>query len=144
MAAGDFEAAQRDFQDAAKLAADPKAKAEAHYNAYRAALERQAWGEALTALREAVAADPAGSAPSRSTSTSRSASWAPAASASCSSVRTATWTNPSSSSRCLSELDRDIAEVFAEARALEDLNHPAIIRLRDCDYADAGRSRPFW
>ena len=42
-----------------------------------------------------------------------------------------------------SELDRAVTDVFSEARVLEDLNHPAIIRLRDCDYADAGKSRPF-
>ena len=62
-AAGELEEAQKDFQDAAKLASDPKAKAEAHHNAYRAALERQAWGEALASLREAVAADPVRFAP---------------------------------------------------------------------------------
>jgi hypothetical protein len=39
-----------------------------------------------------------------------------------------------------SELDRDIASVFAEARALEDVDHPGIIRLRHCDFAGAGAS----
>ncbi len=33
--------------------------------------------------------------------------------------------------------------MFAEAQALEDLYHPAIIRLKDCDYADAARARPY-
>ena len=36
-------------------------------------------------------------------------------------------------------LDRDLDEVFREAQALEALDHPAIIRVRDCDYADAER-----
>ena len=40
VATGEFEAAQRDFLQAASLAADPGAKAEAHQNAYQAALER--------------------------------------------------------------------------------------------------------
>jgi serine/threonine protein kinase len=43
----------------------------------------------------------------------------------------------------LDGLQRDVAEVFAEARVLEQLEHPAIIRVRDCDYAGAGRTRPF-
>ena len=33
--------------------------------------------------------------------------------------------------------------MFGEARVLYDLNHPAVIRLRDCDYADAGKTRPY-
>ncbi len=36
-----------------------------------------------------------------------------------------------------------MGEVFGEARALEELVHPAIIRIRDCDFADASRSRPY-
>src|SRR5262249_15090321 len=39
---------------------------------------------------------------------------------------------------------RPVAEVFREARVLEDLDHPAIIRLRYCDYADAGHTRPYF
>ena len=63
VAAGNFEAAQRDFQNAANLTADPKVKAKAHHNAYQAALERQGWDEALAALRQAVALDPGRFAP---------------------------------------------------------------------------------
>src|SRR5262249_53676031 len=40
-------------------------------------------------------------------------------------------------------LARDVAEVFREARALEELNHPVIVRLRYCDYAGANATRPF-
>src|SRR5262249_45485212 len=40
-------------------------------------------------------------------------------------------------------LDRDLNEVFREAQALEELDHPAIIRVRDCDYADPARTRPY-
>src|SRR5262249_27695415 len=43
MVAGDFESAQRDFQALAGLSADPGVRAEAHYHAYRAALERRQW-----------------------------------------------------------------------------------------------------
>jgi serine/threonine protein kinase len=33
--------------------------------------------------------------------------------------------------------------VFREAQVLEEIEHPAIIRLRDCDYADADQKRPY-
>ena len=34
-------------------------------------------------------------------------------------------------------------ELFPEAQVLEELDHPGIIRVRDADYADAGRARPY-
>src|SRR5262249_36461510 len=40
-------------------------------------------------------------------------------------------------------LDRQVTDVFREARVLEDLDHPAIIRLRDCDFADEAGKRPY-
>src|SRR4030095_224410 len=40
-------------------------------------------------------------------------------------------------------LDRGLPEVFREARVLEELDHAAVIRVRDCDYADAARTRPY-
>src|SRR5262249_29031377 len=40
-------------------------------------------------------------------------------------------------------LERDVADVFREAQVLEELEHPAIIRLRDCDFADADQKRPY-
>ena len=43
VATGAFAAAQRDFQDAAALTPDQRARAEAHYNAYGAALEQNDW-----------------------------------------------------------------------------------------------------
>ena len=41
MIAGEFAAAQKDFQQVATLVTDTTAKAEAHFNAYRAALDRR-------------------------------------------------------------------------------------------------------
>ncbi len=55
--AGNFEAAQRDFQDAAAMTPDPKIQAELHFNAYQAALERREWDTALESLRQATALD---------------------------------------------------------------------------------------
>src|SRR4051812_2196360 len=54
---GDLEAGQHDFQEVARLVADPISQAEAHHNVYRAALERRDWSEALAALRRALALD---------------------------------------------------------------------------------------
>ena len=42
------------------------------------------------------------------------------------------------------ELDRDVGKVFQEAQLLRQLDHPAIIRLWDCGYADeAAHARPY-
>src|SRR5262249_50351825 len=43
----------------------------------------------------------------------------------------------------LDGLERDVDDVFREAQVLNDLDHPAIIRLRDCRFADAARKRPY-
>src|SRR5262249_11472054 len=40
-------------------------------------------------------------------------------------------------------IDRPIADLFHEAQTLETLEQPAILRLRDCDFADAAQTRPF-
>ncbi len=61
--AGDFDAAQRDFQELTTLLPDDKARAEAQHNAYLAALERRAWPEALAALCAAATLDPERFAP---------------------------------------------------------------------------------
>ena len=58
VATGDFDAAQRDFQTVAQLVAnDPKSQAEAHFNAYQAALERRDWNAALQELFRAFRGD---------------------------------------------------------------------------------------
>src|SRR5262249_17140516 len=57
VAGGDFAAAKRDFDAVAQLTADAKARAEAHANAYRAALESRDWDAALKELLEAVKLD---------------------------------------------------------------------------------------
>jgi hypothetical protein len=59
LAAGDFGEAQKKFQTVADMQSDPKAQAEAHFNAYQAALQRAAWAEALASFRQAIALDAA-------------------------------------------------------------------------------------
>ena len=42
------------------------------------------------------------------------------------------------------DLERSLDDVFREARILRRLSHPAIIGVRDCDYADpAAKARPY-
>ncbi len=55
--AGDFDAAQKDFQAVATMVNDTKAKAEAHFNAYQTALERRDFDAALKEFIEAVKLD---------------------------------------------------------------------------------------
>lgn len=57
VAAGDFGAARRDFETVAATAPEPSAKAEVHYNAYRAALEEHEWEAALSQLMIALKLD---------------------------------------------------------------------------------------
>ena len=54
---GDFEQAQQDFQQVATLVHGADEQAEAHFSAYRAALERRRWDEALAELRRALELD---------------------------------------------------------------------------------------
>src|SRR5262249_24246518 len=63
VAAGDFQAAQGDFVSLAGLVGDAPARAEAHANAARAALERRDWDTALKELLQAVELDGARFAP---------------------------------------------------------------------------------
>src|SRR5262249_32616068 len=63
MMEGSFQAAQPGFRELAALEANPAARAEAPYNAYRAALEERQWAAALQHLTEACKIDPARFAP---------------------------------------------------------------------------------
>jgi serine/threonine protein kinase len=144
VATGDLEAAQRDFHTAASLTADPKAQAEAHHNAYQAALERQQWPEALSALQQAVALDPVRFTPFPPDRYEPRRILGAGGFGVVFLCQHRHLGKPLVIKSLLtSELNRDIGDVFGEARALEELDHRAIIRLRDCDYADAARSRPY-
>jgi tetratricopeptide (TPR) repeat protein len=144
VAAGDFEKAQRDFQDAAAGLTDPKAKAEAHHNAYRAALERQSWAEALEAFKQAVAHDPERFAPYPADKYEPERILGAGGFGVAFLCRHKQLGAEVVVKTLISDgLDRSVEEVFAEARALWALHHPAIIRLLDCGYADAARTRPY-
>ena len=40
-------------------------------------------------------------------------------------------------------MERNVEAVFQEAGALDQIQHPAIVRLRECDFADNARQRPY-
>jgi serine/threonine protein kinase len=142
--AGDFEAAHRDFTAVVGLIESPAARAEAHFNAYQAALEQRQWPEAMTALREAATLDPERFAPFPLHKFELERILGAGGFGVAFLCR-----NRHSGTRVVLKtlrgdtLDRDVGEVFREARVLEELDHPAIIRVRDCDFADAARRRPY-
>src|SRR5262249_8869068 len=57
VAAGEFAAASEDFAAVAAAVSDQQAQGEAHFNAYRAHLERRDWDAALQQLLAAVRCD---------------------------------------------------------------------------------------
>ena len=144
LAVGDWDGAKRDFEKAAELAPDARAKAEAHANAYRAALESENYDEALSELLQAARLDrkylpfpldkytPEKILGAGGFGVTFRCRYRP--------------TNGLVAVKTLSQegLDRDVSEVFREAGTLDRLNHPAIVRLRECDFADAaGRRGPY-
>ncbi|MBY0523464.1 MAG: protein kinase [Gemmataceae bacterium] len=144
VAAGDFDAARRDFQEVATLTVDPGARAAARHNAYQAALEQRDWTAALTALQEAVSLDPERYAPFPHGKYEAQRILGAGGFGVAFLCR-----HRNSGSRVvvkslrLDGLARDVSELFREAQVLEELDHPAIIRLRDCDFADGEKKRPF-
>ncbi len=141
---GDIEAGQHDFQEVARLVSDPISQAEAHHNVHRAALERRDWNEALTALRRAAALDPDAFEPFPLTR------YEP--------VRILGAGGFGASFLCHDReanlqvvvktlrpdaLDRDAEAVFRECGWVREIDHPALVRVRACDWADAEKARPY-
>src|SRR5204863_5040150 len=114
------------------------------FNAYRTALERHDWPEALAALLEACRLDPRRYTPFPLKK-----------------YRPKTLLGAGAFGvvfRCLDThigedvvikalqadvLDRPAADIFREARALVRLRHDAIIHLSHCDFADDEETRPY-
>jgi len=144
LAAGELEEAQKAFQKEAELETNTQAKAEAHYNAYLAALERQQWREALASLQQAVALDPMRFAPFPVLHYKPQEILGAGGFGVVFLCRHCHTNKPLVvKSLRTSEMNRKVDDLFAEATVLEDLNHSAIVRLRDCDFADPARSRPY-
>jgi tetratricopeptide (TPR) repeat protein len=141
---GDLEASQHDFQEVARLVADPISQAEAHHNVYRAALERRDWTEALAALRRAAALDADAFEPfplSRFELLRILGAGGFGATFLCEERGRAGRVvvkalRPDS-------LDHDADTLFREMRILQELDHPALLGVRDCGYADGDGARPY-
>ncbi len=139
--AGDFGGASQTFHEVVRNLADPAGLAEGFFNAYRAALEERKWDAALEAIRQAASLDPGRFAPFPLHR------YQPRRILGAGGFGTAVL--------CLDRhFDEevvvkilhatDLAEVFREARVLRKLSHPAVISVRDCEYADpAGQARPY-
>jgi tetratricopeptide (TPR) repeat protein len=141
---GDIEAGQNDFQEVAGLVNDPISRAEAHHNVYRAALERRDWEGALVSLRRAVALDAeafepfpferyepkqilgAGGAGVSFLCADRAAGRSVVVKA----LRT-------------DALDRDSAALFREAATLQEIDHPALIRVLGVGQGSPDGRRPY-
>lgn len=144
MAAGDYSGALQEFQTLARMPVELATQATGFYQSFLAALEQRDWTQALSSYREAhrIAPDRFALFPQdryepenilgaggfgivflcrHRFSKARIVIKA---------LRT-------------DELDRNLDEVFAEASALEELDHPSIIRLRDCGFADPHQTRPY-
>ena len=145
VAAGDFRAAHDDFAAVVGLTGDPRARAEAHANAYHAALEARDWETALAELRQAVQLDPARFAPfpldkyrPRRILGAGGFGVAFLCEHRFLKAPVVVKTLPDD------DLEREVDTVFAEAQTLRQLDHPSIIRLQDCGFgAPDGESRPY-
>ncbi len=142
---GDLEAGQNDFQEVARLVADPISQAEAFHNVYRAALERRDWTEALPALRRAVELDADAFEPFPF------AHYEPQRILGAGGFGTTFLCEDHSLTRKVvvkalrpDSLDRGLETIFRELDILQDLDYPALARVHAFDYADdEQKTRPF-
>jgi tetratricopeptide (TPR) repeat protein len=141
---GDLEASQHDFQEVARLVADPISQAEAHHNVYRAALERRDWSEALAALRRAAALDPDAFEPFPL------ARYEPLRLLGAGGFGVTFLCQDREADRKVvvkalraDSLDRDLATVFRDLRTQQELDNPILIRIRDCACAGPEETRPY-
>ncbi|WP_439630603.1 protein kinase domain-containing protein [Gemmata sp.] len=145
VAAGEFAAAQSDFAAVAQSVDDPVAKGAAHLNAYRAALESRDWTSALKELVSAVRCDGRRFAPfpvGKYVPQRILGAGGFGVAFLCKHkymdahvvVKTLSGAGP----------DQDFEAVFTEARAAAGIQHPGIVRVTDCGYAEAAtKDRPF-
>jgi tetratricopeptide (TPR) repeat protein len=142
--AGEFDAAQRDFQEAAALVPDPKAQAETLHNAYRAALEKRDWTAALGSLLQAAKLDPERFAPlPLDEYEPESILGAGGFGVSFMCRHRASGEEVLVKALQADHLEREVAEVFREAEILQELDQPAILRPRAWGHADEAKLQPF-
>jgi serine/threonine protein kinase len=146
VASGDFEAAQNDFAAVAQMVGDDEARGVAHHNAYRAALERRDWGSALRELAEAIRIDGRRYAPFPV------GKYHPTRILGAGGFGVAFLCRHKQldadvvvKTLVSDDLAREVDQLFTEAKALYQLDHPAIIRFLDCGYTfPQTRGRPYF
>jgi hypothetical protein len=143
-ATGDLAGAQEAFGKAAAGVKDSRARAEAHHHAHLAALEQQQGAAAIAALKIAATLDPQRFEPfpfSRYEPENVLGVGGPGVTFQCRVrgqpgrvVIQVLW---------LDNLERSAEDLVREARLLAALRHPALVGLKECDFADARRERLF-
>ncbi|MEI7855632.1 MAG: SUMF1/EgtB/PvdO family nonheme iron enzyme, partial [Planctomycetota bacterium] len=142
---GDFDEARATFNAVSNNTSDSSAKAEAHFNAYRAALESKNLVEALVAIQVAASLDPKRFEPfpiSRYKPKSLLGAGGFGAAFLCHDQ----FLNSEVVVKTLhdTEIESNMAKVFNEAQILKGMHHPAIISVQDCGYADLTEmARPY-
>ncbi|MEI7688054.1 MAG: serine/threonine-protein kinase, partial [Planctomycetota bacterium] len=142
---GDYEGARQSFVAVAENVHDDSAEAEAHFNAYRAAIEQKKWDVALSEIQKAAALDSGRFSPFPMNR------YHPKRILGAGGFGTAFLCNESKfdeevvvKSIHAGDLDRNTTDVFREALLLRKLSHPSIIGVRDYEYADPiAQIRPF-
>jgi tetratricopeptide (TPR) repeat protein len=141
---GDLESSQHNFQEVARLVADPISQAEAHHNVYRAALERCDWKQALVSLRRAVALDADAFEPFPLER------YEPERILGAGGFGVSFLCRERAKNRQVvikalraDSLERDAATLFGEASTLQELDHPVFVRIHDCAYAAGEEARPY-
>ncbi len=144
-AVNDFENAQQMFAEVATIAPSDRARALAHYNGFRAALERRRFDDALTALRQAATLDPAQFTPFPLHR------YEPKRILGAGGFGAVFLCHDRNFAADVvvkvlhgADLNQGVESLFREARLLKSLLHPNIIGIHDCEYADPGhRARPY-
>jgi tetratricopeptide (TPR) repeat protein len=143
-AAGLLDAAQKDFQAALAATTDAHAQALICHSAYRVALEQQNLPAALPFLQRAITLDPKRLAPfpAEKFEPERILGTAPSGVAFLCKHK-ASGTRVVVKTLAPEALMAEVSELFRATRLLEELDHPAMVHLRDCDYADEAKQRPY-
>jgi formylglycine-generating enzyme required for sulfatase activity/tRNA A-37 threonylcarbamoyl transferase component Bud32 len=142
---GDFDGARQTFETVSQNVTDATAQAEAQFNAYRAALEEKKWDVALVAIQKAASLDSQRFAPfpmQRYQPKQLLGAGGFGAAFLChdrnfeEEVVVKTLHDAA--------MERNMTDVFREARLLRKLNHSAIIGVHECEFADPLRhARPY-
>ncbi|MCI0458555.1 MAG: protein kinase, partial [Gemmataceae bacterium] len=144
-AAGDVATGQRILGEAAEGFAEPRAKADAHFSAYRAALEARDWKGALEQLAKALRFEAPRLAPFPL------ARYQPLRILGAGGFGVAFLCRHKHMGNLQvvkalfqEELERSVDSVFTEASLLSQLDDPAFVRMTDCGYVSAStKSRPY-